>query len=555
MNAVLRHFAVRLWLAATLGSLTGILWLPAWQRFLGVEWLWLAAAATLAITFAVVGWCMNRLGLFLLRRQIREAAVFERAGMDRQARASYDRVAALFDSFWLSPLQRRRSDRLAAGQMIRYHLAQAELSPVGRRILAAYFQRNPRDAAAAERWLEHLLEQGHHLPDEHDAATRVGDSLPNLEPVQRLLMRFYLASGRTDFSALQTYRRIWRVSPEPSAEETIRLARLLLTESLLNDWALEVYLKAYAAGATECLEGIRAAVRMLRPGSANRTALAQARAVCAAAGTAAPSLKPYQRAAVSGGGPALEHHHTSEPVRLEQPEAPRTSPAQHAFQSDLRGTRPDDADEALEPESKWRFQVGPPDDAPEVEESPESPHAARFAAYPLILGRAALGLGRRLASGLRRSSDGLARAAARSNFGFPAAAAVRRAAIAATVTAAVVVIAVAGWRYLGRQSGTVAESPAAESAPPAVTDPFTIQVAAYVRAEDALRFTERLRKNGLDAFHSMATSANRKWYQVKVSHFATRAQAREFGEQLKAKGLIDDFYVANYQPGDALPTP
>ncbi|MBR9979519.1 MAG: SPOR domain-containing protein, partial [Desulfatitalea sp.] len=45
-----------------------------------------------------------------------------------------------------------------------------------------------------------------------------------------------------------------------------------------------------------------------------------------------------------------------------------------------------------------------------------------------------------------------------------------------------------------------------------------------------------------------AASGSRTWYQVKVSHFPTRDQARQYGEQLKTKGLIDDFYVANFTP-------
>ena len=33
----------------------------------------------------------------------------------------------------------------------------------------------------------------------------------------------------------------------------------------------------------------------------------------------------------------------------------------------------------------------------------------------------------------------------------------------------------------------------------------------------------------------------KKWYQVRVSHFADKNSARTYGEALKAKGIIDDF--------------
>jgi len=80
-----------------------------------------------------------------------------------------------------------------------------------------------------------------------------------------------------------------------------------------------------------------------------------------------------------------------------------------------------------------------------------------------------------------------------------------------------------------------------------ITDPFTIQVAAYLKSEDAQRFVDQLIQAELDAFWTQAASANRSWYQVKVSHFATREAAQAYGRELKSKGLIDDFYVANYE--------
>ena len=83
---------------------------------------------------------------------------------------------------------------------------------------------------------------------------------------------------------------------------------------------------------------------------------------------------------------------------------------------------------------------------------------------------------------------------------------------------------------------------------PVVVDPFTIQVAAYLKSADAQHFVDQLTGQKLDAYWTKATSSNRTWYQVKVSHFPTREAAQAYGQELKAKGLIDDFYVANYAP-------
>ena len=43
-----------------------------------------------------------------------------------------------------------------------------------------------------------------------------------------------------------------------------------------------------------------------------------------------------------------------------------------------------------------------------------------------------------------------------------------------------------------------------------------------------------------------AKGKKKKWYQGRVSHFVSKKSAIAYGESLKKKGLIDDFYVANY---------
>jgi cell division septation protein DedD len=123
----------------------------------------------------------------------------------------------------------------------------------------------------------------------------------------------------------------------------------------------------------------------------------------------------------------------------------------------------------------------------------------------------------------------------------------RRAAIGIAIGAVGVVMVVVGRQMIE----TPVEPPdpivVPVEAPLPVKDPFTIQVAAYLKSDDAQRFVDQLKQHGLDAFWTEATSANRKWYQVKVSHFATKAQAMQYGRELKSKGLIDDYYVANYK--------
>ena len=80
-----------------------------------------------------------------------------------------------------------------------------------------------------------------------------------------------------------------------------------------------------------------------------------------------------------------------------------------------------------------------------------------------------------------------------------------------------------------------------------VTDPFTLQVAAYLKVEHAEKYVASLKELGLDAYYTEAKGTKSHWYQVRISHFPNKDAARAHGEALKIKGIIDDFYVANYE--------
>jgi hypothetical protein len=78
-------------------------------------------------------------------------------------------------------------------------------------------------------------------------------------------------------------------------------------------------------------------------------------------------------------------------------------------------------------------------------------------------------------------------------------------------------------------------------------DPFTIQVSAYLKKKHAEEYVKKLRGVNIDAFWEEARSKEKRWFQVRVSRFADKKSAKSYGESLKAKGIISDFYVANYK--------
>jgi hypothetical protein len=83
--------------------------------------------------------------------------------------------------------------------------------------------------------------------------------------------------------------------------------------------------------------------------------------------------------------------------------------------------------------------------------------------------------------------------------------------------------------------------------PPPPPMPYTLQVAAYLRPEHAERYLEELRKQSIDVYVVKAHSNDKTWYQVRIAHFPNKAEALTYGSTLKAKGLIEDFYVAKDQ--------
>ncbi len=478
MNAFFRHSALRLWLTALAGGCLCLFALPLWQQIFGLRWLVFPVIVMLSACFGAVGWCMNRIGSALAIRQVNEATVWERAGMTREARSAFQRSAAFFDSFWLSPFYRRSKTRWLSGTLARFYLSQSAETPSARALVASYLQRFPDDEVVAENWLESLILKEQCSEFEHESVNRIGQSLSRHKAIQYLLMQFYLANGRIDFEAQQTYRRVWKNQQALDKGLLLALARLLRQESIINPWALQVYLKAYQSGDADALEGIAAGLNLMPFGEESRKDLEAARKIVSGLDTEKVRLLAV----------------TFKPVQT----APERRPPKQAF-SRRAGLSLD------------------------VLKS-----AGTLPGIALRWLRSVFAGGKKLGHSL----------------------AAKRAIITMGISGAVALAL-----YLGLSGRPADRTPEPEppitkvaEEKPVVHDPFTIQVAAYLKSQDAQRFVDQLAGRKLEAFLTKATSANRTWYQVKVSHFPTREAARQYGQNLKANGVIDDFYVANNEP-------
>lgn len=69
---------------------------------------------------------------------------------------------------------------------------------------------------------------------------------------------------------------------------------------------------------------------------------------------------------------------------------------------------------------------------------------------------------------------------------------------------------------------------------------FTIQVGAFSNIDNAVRLTESLELQGLDAYHFLDSSG---LYKVRFENFETRQAARSRALQLQRRGIIDEFYI------------
>jgi len=123
-----------------------------------------------------------------------------------------------------------------AGRAARFYLSQSRLSAAGEDFISAYLWANPRDEEVAEQWVQHAERQGR-LRDEHqDLADRLGNAHPRNAAIQREVARLYLALERTDYPALQTYRRLCAEGDQVPPEFCSDLSRLLRRDGRSDEW-------------------------------------------------------------------------------------------------------------------------------------------------------------------------------------------------------------------------------------------------------------------------------------------------------------------------------
>jgi cell wall-associated NlpC family hydrolase len=105
---------------------------------------------------------------------------------------------------------------------------------------------------------------------------------------------------------------------------------------------------------------------------------------------------------------------------------------------------------------------------------------------------------------------------------------------------------ISGWLFLligcGGKSVMRPEVPSAAKESELPRMRYTIQVGAFSNIENAVRLTELLQQQGLDAYHFLHSSG---LYKVRFENFRDKNAALNRAEDLKRAGLIDEFYIVD----------
>jgi len=102
-------------------------------------------------------------------------------------------------------------------------------------------------------------------------------------------------------------------------------------------------------------------------------------------------------------------------------------------------------------------------------------------------------------------------------------------------------LAITAWGCGGRSSGSWNEGqPAHQKHLPAMR--HTVQVGAFSNMNNAVRLTEKLQTQGINAYHFRHETG---LYKVRFGNYASRKDARNRAEELKSIGIIENYYIVN----------
>lgn len=103
-------------------------------------------------------------------------------------------------------------------------------------------------------------------------------------------------------------------------------------------------------------------------------------------------------------------------------------------------------------------------------------------------------------------------------------------------------IILTGMLLLAACGGERAVKPQAQPLPPEILPHlgYTIQIGAFSQMSNAVRLTQNLQAQGVDAYHFLHDSG---LYKVRFGNYASKDSARRRAEDLQARGIIESYYL------------
>jgi len=479
-----RHFSIRLWASLLASSLIVLIGFPVLGEALGLVAAFWAVLVCFLICFFLGGWFGNTLGMRWVDRLMREAGIWERAGNFRQSEIIFKKAVAIFDSFLISPMVRQEKSRQLSARMARFYLSSESKDRTAETFIMAYLHRYPDDEEVSSLWLQKDDFEELCLREDDDLAFKIGEAQPENKSLQRLLARACLLAERIDYPALKAYRRIIEDPLSDDGKIIYEIATRFFRDRRTDRWAFKAFLAAFKA-------------------DRKKTWLLKGLAAC------------MQRSSMND---RTSRHYREAEVLLSRIDKNTLAKLGHEFLA----PPPPAAESAARPKTEYLKTTW---------------QALASSASAFITTISAS-----LSDTIRGGTVLYQQAKSHKNTR-----AVLKWTALGLAGAGLVVLMINTAVHLVPPKDAPPLEPAPEQpAEIVITDPFTLQVAAYLKVEYAEKYVATLKNLGLDAYFTKARGTKSHWYQVRISHFPSKDAAREHGEELKAKGIIDDFYVANY---------
>ncbi|WP_462268862.1 SPOR domain-containing protein [Desulfobacter sp.] len=206
MVRIIRHISVRFWLTTLMVLPSGFILFPRLSRWL----LDMPASVFIALMYLFcglgLGICMDIVGLWRIRGLIRNAQLWERAGIATRAEKNFIRAVRIYDSAWISPLAVRRARPMLISSLARFYLASGSRRREIQGAASAWLAQNPTDESLARFWLERIQDQDMSGTYAQSILTALADSWYADPEICRTLVDVFLDQGRMDFSARRLYR-------------------------------------------------------------------------------------------------------------------------------------------------------------------------------------------------------------------------------------------------------------------------------------------------------------------------------------------------------------